>query len=171
MTRILGIDPGSRITGYAVIESDGRQSRHLTHGCIRSGQGDFTVRLGEIFRGVSEIIAQTAPDEVAIEEVFVARNASSALKLGQARGAAICAAVQANCEVFEYTPRAVKLSIVGKGSAEKEQVQHMVKMILNLTGQLQADAADALGIALTHAHTRATHQAITRNAIKGSQRS
>ena len=121
---------------------------------------NFPGRLGEIFEGISQVIAEFSPAEVAIEDVFVAKNAASALKLGQARGAAICAAVQANCPVYEYTPRAVKLSIVGKGSAEKEQVQHMVKMILNLTGKLQADASDALGIALTHAHTRSTQMLI-----------
>lgn len=160
MRRILGIDPGSRITGYAVIETDGVKSSHVTHGCIRTSHEEFPNRLGEIFQGISEIINEFAPSEVAIEDVFVAKNAASALKLGQARGAAICAAVQASCPVYEYTPRAVKLSIVGKGSAEKEQVQHMVKMILNLTGNLQIDASDALGIALTHAHTASSHKKI-----------
>ena len=156
MKRILGIDPGSRITGYAVIETDGVRNGHVVHGCIRTKKEEFPERLGEIFRGIADVIAEFAPQEVAIEDVFVSKNASSALKLGQARGAAICAAVQANCPVYEYTPRAVKQSIVGKGSAEKEQVQHMVKMILNLTGKLQIDASDALGIALTHAHMRTT---------------
>lgn len=156
MKRILGIDPGSRITGYAVIETDGVKNAHVVHGCIRTKEEGFPGRLGEIFQGIADVIAEFTPQEVAIEDVFVSKNASSALKLGQARGAAICAAVQASCPVFEYTPRAVKLSIVGKGSAEKEQVQHMVKMILNLTGKLQIDASDALGIALTHAHMRTT---------------
>ncbi len=160
MQRILGIDPGSRITGYAVIDTDGSRNTHVVHGCIRTGRDNFPGRLGEIFQGITQVIAEFSPAEVAIEDVFVAKNAASALKLGQARGAAICAAVQANCPVYEYTPRAVKLSIVGKGSAEKEQVQHMVKMILNLTGKLQADASDALGIALTHAHTRSTQMLI-----------
>jgi crossover junction endodeoxyribonuclease RuvC len=160
LRRILGIDPGSRITGYAVIDTDGIKNAHVAHGCIRTQQQDFPGRLGEIFEGISQIIREFAPQEVAIEDVFVAKNASSALKLGQARGAAICAAVQANCPVFEYTPRAVKLSIVGKGAAEKEQVQHMVKMILNLAGNIQIDASDALGIALTHAHTRSTQALI-----------
>jgi crossover junction endodeoxyribonuclease RuvC len=160
LQRILGIDPGSRITGYAVIETDGIKNAHVAHGCIRTSHDSFPGRLGEIFQGIVEVIAEYGPGEVAIEDVFMAKNAASALKLGQARGAAICAAVQANCAVFEYSPREVKLSIVGKGSAEKEQVQHMVKMILNLSGKLQIDASDALGIALTHAHTRTTRQRI-----------
>lgn len=134
------------------------QSIHVTHGCIRTKKENFPERLGEIFSGISEVIGEYQPQEVAIEDVFVSKNASSALKLGQARGAAISAAVQANCPVFEYTPREVKQSVVGKGSAEKEQVQHMVKMILNIKGKLQIDASDALGIALTHAHTRSTTQ-------------
>ena len=156
MRRILGIDPGSRITGYAVIEGDGNSHVHVTHGCIKTKQDNFPARLGEIFAGIASVISEFAPDEVAIEDVFVSKNASSALKLGQARGAAICAAVQAGCSVFEYTPRAVKQSIVGKGSAEKEQVQHMVKIMLNLKDKIQIDASDALGIALTHAHIRST---------------
>ena len=157
MPRILGIDPGSRITGYAVIEGDGSRHKHIAHGCIRTVKKSFTERLGEIFSGIVQVIEEFSPEEVAIEDVFVSKNASSALKLGQARGAAICAAVQAGCPVFEYTPREVKLSVVGRGSAEKEQVQHMVKVILNLKGKLQIDASDALGIALTHAHTRSSH--------------
>jgi len=158
LIRILGIDPGSRITGFAVIEGDGMHSIHVTHGCIRTKKDNFPDRLGEIFTGITEVIGEYQPQEVAIEDVFVSKNASSALKLGQARGAAISAAVHANCPVFEYTPREVKQSVVGKGSAEKEQVQHMVKMILNIKGKLQIDASDALGIALTHAHTRSTKQ-------------
>jgi len=159
-TRILGIDPGSRITGYAVIDSDGNKSIHVTHGCIKIKSDDFPSRLGEIFQGISQIIKEFSPDEVAIEDVFISKNAASALKLGQARGAAICAAVQANCPVAEYTPRSVKQAIVGRGSAEKEQVQHMVKMILNLTGKIPLDASDALGIAITHAHTQQTKKTL-----------
>lgn len=156
MTRILGIDPGSRTTGYAIIEGDGNHHVHVTHGCIRTGEATFPQRLGQIFSGVTEIIAKFSPQEVAIEDVFVSKNAASALKLGQARGAAICAAVSAGCPVFEYTPREVKLSVVGKGSADKQQVQHMVRVMLRLQSKLQMDASDALGIAITHAHTRTT---------------
>ncbi len=164
MKRILGIDPGSRVTGYGIVDVEGSRNSHVTHGCIKTTEADFARRLGEIFSGLSGVIRQFEPDEVAIEDVFVSKNAASALKLGQARGAAICAAVQCGCEVFEYTPRLVKQSIVGKGSAEKEQVQHMVKIMLNLREKIPMDASDALGIALTHAHLHATRSLIQRQA-------
>lgn len=158
--RILGIDPGSKITGFAVIQSNGVKSSHIVHGCIKTKEETFPARLGEIFQGIARVITEHEPQEVAIENVFVSRNAASALKLGQARGAAICAAVQAGLEVAEYTPREVKQSVVGTGGAEKEQVQHMVRMILSLQGKIAADAADALAIALTHAHTMTTNSLI-----------
>ncbi|MEJ2059153.1 MAG: crossover junction endodeoxyribonuclease RuvC [Gammaproteobacteria bacterium] len=151
--RILGIDPGSRITGYGVIESDGQASRHLASGAIRVEGENLPERLGCIFREVSALIEEHRPDQMAIENVFVSQNAASALKLGQARGAAIVAGVRAGLAVAEYSPREVKLAIVGRGGADKTQVQHMVKVLLNLQGRLQADSADALGIALCHAHT------------------
>ena len=153
MRRILGIDPGSRVTGYGIIVSDGNRSRHIVSGCIRLAGDDFPMRLGEIFRRVAELVAEYTPEELAIEQVFVARNPSSALKLGQARGAAICAAVVAGLPVSEYTPRMIKQSVVGTGSADKEQVQHMVKRILGLQERLVADQADALAVAISHAHT------------------
>lgn len=156
MRRILGIDPGSRITGYGLIESDGMQSSHIEHGALRLQGEALPPRLGEIFARVSDLIERHRPEVMAIEQVFVSRNASSALKLGQARGAAICAAIQHGLEVAEYTPTRIKQSVVGTGRADKSQVQHMVKMILNLSGSLQADAADALAVALSHAHTQAT---------------
>ncbi len=160
MKRILGIDPGSRITGYGIIDVEGSKNTHVAHGCIKTSREEFALRLGEIFSGLSRVIEDFQPQEVAIEDVFVAKNASSALKLGQARGAAICAAVNAGCAVFEYTPRLVKQSVVGKGSAEKSQVQHMVMIMLNLRGKMSIDASDALGIALTHAHLHATQKLI-----------
>jgi crossover junction endodeoxyribonuclease RuvC len=153
MPRILGIDPGSRITGYGIIDSDGRRSRHVTSGCIRTGKGAFAERLGQIFDGIRALIAEQQPDELAIEQVFVSKNASSALKLGHARGAAITAAVTAGLPVYEYTPSAVKQALVGTGRADKEQVQHMVRVLLNLQGEMGLDQSDALGIALCHAHT------------------
>ncbi|MGD2119042.1 MAG: crossover junction endodeoxyribonuclease RuvC [Chromatiales bacterium] len=156
MRRILGIDPGSRVTGYAVIESNGSKSVHIAHGCIKTGQQDFAARLGEIFSGMAQVIDEFAPQDAAVEQVFMAKNAASALKLGQARGAAICAAVQAGLPVFEYSARSVKQSVVGTGAADKQQVQQMVKMLLQLQGKLPADASDALGIALTHAHSMTT---------------
>ncbi len=156
--RILGIDPGSRITGYGVIDSDGRHSRHVHSGCIRTGSRDFSARLGEIFLGIRAVLEEYAPDQVAVEQVFVAANASSALKLGHARGAAITAAVVAELPVFEYTPRAVKQALVGTGGAEKEQVQHMIRLLLGLRGQMGLDESDALAVALCHAHTAATRR-------------
>lgn len=164
MTRVLGIDPGSRVTGYGVIESDGVRSRHLDSGCIRTLSGEFPQRLGEIFTGIREVLIEWRPDEVAIEQVFVSRNAASALKLGQARGAAISAVVTLELPVFEYTPAAVKQGLVGNGRAEKEQVQHMVRVILGMQGRMSLDQSDALAIALCHAHSNAT-----RRQIEGAQ--
>lgn len=152
MTIILGIDPGSRITGYGVIRQQGRKLEYLGSGCIRMPADDLPARLKLIYAGVSEIITQFNPDVFAIEQVFMARNADSALKLGQARGVAIVAAVNADLEVFEYAARQVKQTVVGTGAAEKSQVQHMVKSLLKLSASPQADAADALAIAITHCH-------------------
>jgi crossover junction endodeoxyribonuclease RuvC len=155
MRRILGIDPGSRITGYGIIDSDGVRSIHVDSGCIRVDGEDFAARLGVIFRDIRDLVVRHAPDELAIEQVFVAKNAMSALKLGQARGAAICAAVQEGVPVTEYSPRRVKQSVVGTGAAQKAQVQHMVRLILGLQCNLSADQADALAVALSHAHASA----------------
>ncbi|OCG24528.1 crossover junction endodeoxyribonuclease RuvC [Gilliamella sp. HK2] len=153
MAIILGIDPGSRLTGYGVIRQTGRQLSYLGSGCIRTSVDDLPTRLKRIYAGVSEIILQFQPDIFVIEQVFMARNADSALKLGQARGAAIVAAVNNNLPVFEYAARLVKQCVVGTGAADKKQVQHMVKLLLKLPASPQADAADALAIAITHAHT------------------
>jgi len=160
VTRILGIDPGSRVTGYGVIETDGVRSRHLASGCIRTTAGDFPARLGEIFHGVREVLVEWQPQQVAVEQVFVSRNAASALKLGQARGAAISAIVTLDLQVFEYTPAAVKQGLVGNGRAEKEQVQHMVRVILGMQGKMALDESDALAVALCHAHGHATRRRI-----------
>jgi crossover junction endodeoxyribonuclease RuvC len=158
LTRVLGIDPGSRVTGFGVIESDGVRSRHVESGCIKTASGEFPLRLGEIFRGIGAVLDAWGPDEVAIEQVFVSRNAASALKLGQARGAAISAIVMRDIPVFEYTPAAVKQGLVGNGRAEKEQVQHMVNVILGMQGRRAFDESDALAIALCHAHSSATRR-------------
>jgi len=160
VTRVLGIDPGSRVTGYGVIETDGVRSRHLASGCIRTTAGDFPARLGEIFHGVREVLVEWQPQQVAVEQVFVSRNAASALKLGQARGAAISAIVTLDLQVFEYTPAAVKQGLVGNGRAEKEQVQHMVRVILGMQGKMALDESDALAVALCHAHGHATRRQI-----------
>lgn len=151
---ILGIDPGSRITGFGVINSVGAKNEYVASGCIRIKGDALPERLDQVFSGITEVIRQYSPQEVAIEQVFMARNADSALKLGQARGVAIVAASQQSLPVYEYAARAVKQAVVGKGSADKTQVQHMVSHILKLPGIPQADAADALAIALCHAHTR-----------------
>jgi crossover junction endodeoxyribonuclease RuvC len=154
----MGVDPGSRVTGYGIIETDGVRSRHLASGCIRTADGPFPARLGEIFDGVRAVLAQWRPDEVAVEQVFVSRNAASALKLGQARGAAVSAIVTTGLAVFEYTPAAVKQGLVGNGRAEKEQVQHMVRVVLGLRSVMALDESDALAIALCHAHTQSTRR-------------
>lgn len=154
--RILGIDPGSVVTGIGIIDSDDRNSRHVHHQALKVGSGDFPERLKRIFEGVSALIHEYQPQEMAIERVFVSRNPDSALKLGQARGAAICAGVAMQLEVSEYAPRQVKQAIVGRGGADKTQIQHMVGILLNISPTIQADAADALGIALCHAHHRQT---------------
>lgn len=153
MTRILGIDPGSRITGYGVIDGDAGRSRYVASGCVRIPDGPLPGRLKVIFESVRELIASYQPSQLAVEQVFVSRNPDSALKLGQARGAAICAGVLHDLPVSEYTPREVKLAIVGRGGAEKSQVQHMIMALLELSACPQADAADALAVALCHSHT------------------
>ena len=152
--RILGIDPGSRLTGYGVIDSDGRESRFVTCGAIRVVGETLPQKLGLIFERVSQVISEHQPQKMAIENVFMARSADSALKLGQARGAAICAGMSRQLPVAEYTAKQVKLAVVGNGGADKVQVQHMVNMLLNRNEKLQADAADALAVALCHAHSQ-----------------
>ena len=132
MTRILGIDPGSRVTGYGVVEVRNGKSCYLASGCIRTTHKEIPARLGEIFEGVAALIQTHAPDAVAIEQVFMARNASSALKLGQARGAALAAVVMVGLPVAEYAARRVKQAVTGTGGATKVQVQHMVCRLLNL---------------------------------------
>ena len=150
--RILGIDPGSRITGFGVIEKTGSRLAYVTSGCIRTGAEDLPGRIRAIFEGLREIIAAQRPDEVAVEKVFVNVNPQSTLMLGQARGAAICAVVDAGLAMAEYTALQVKQAVVGKGHANKEQVQHMVIRLLKLPGAPSADAADALACAICHAH-------------------
>lgn len=153
MAIILGIDPGSRVTGYGVIRQNGRQLEYLGSGAIRTSVEDLPTRLKRIYTGVTEIITQFQPEMFVIEQVFMAKNADSALKLGQARGTAIVAAVNHDLPVFEYAARLVKQTVVGTGSADKVQVQDMVTRILHLSATPQADAADALAIAITHAHS------------------
>ncbi|MCW8824889.1 MAG: crossover junction endodeoxyribonuclease RuvC [Gammaproteobacteria bacterium] len=153
MQIILGIDPGSRITGFGLIKIDGSKLSYIESGCIRTGGGELPVRLKVIFEEMVTVVENFSPDVVAIERVFMHRNPDSALKLGQARGAAICAAVTNGLQVSEYTPAEIKRATVGKGNANKEQVQHMVKALLSLPGTPQEDAADALAVAICHANT------------------
>ena len=152
--RILGIDPGSRVTGYGVIEVDGLRSRHLAHGCIRCDGADLASRLLGIHGGLVDVIAEYRPDEVAVESVFVNRNVSSALILGQARGAAIVAVAGRGLGLSEYAPAQIKSAVVGSGLAAKAQIQHMVCVLLELARAPAADAADALAVAICHAHLR-----------------
>jgi crossover junction endodeoxyribonuclease RuvC len=151
---ILGIDPGSRITGYGVIRKEGNRLIHIDNGAIfTDSSADFPGRLKRIFEGLNEIIARYAPQAFAVEDLFFSNNVQSALKLGQARGAAIVAGVHAGLPVFEYTALQVKQSVVGHGKAAKEQVQHMVKVLLGLPEIAQADASDALAVAICHANS------------------
>lgn len=151
--RILGLDPGSLRTGFGIIDCEGGNLRIVAQGCIATTGGPLADRLRLIHARVAELIAVHAPQEIAVERVFLSKNADSALKLGQARGAAL-AAVPVALGVHEYAPRAIKLAVVGVGGAEKTQVQHMVKQLLRLDMRLAADAADALAVAICHASSR-----------------
>ena len=154
--RILGVDPGSRRTGFGIIECRGTDYVHVAHGCLNVGGAVMAERLRLIFDGLQALIDEHQPAEVAVERVFVNRNVESALKLGQARGAALCA-VPKGIPVFEYAPRAVKMALVGSGGAEKSQVAHMITTLLRLSGRIGPDASDALAIAVCHAHSRRLH--------------
>ena len=151
-TRILGIDPGLRKTGFGLVDTLGSQLRYVASGCIKSGEGSLPERLKIILDGVREVIATYQPDQVAIEIVFVNVNPQSTLLLGQARGAAICGAVSCDLPVAEYTALQVKQAVVGHGKAAKEQVCHMVERLLTLSASPSSDAADALACAICHAH-------------------
>lgn len=154
MALILGIDPGSRFTGYGVINAVGNRLEYVSSGCIRLGNAEHSERLKLIFRELCGVIETWAPQESAIEEVFLGKSVSSALKLGQARGSAMVACLHHDLPVSEYSARKVKQALTGSGGAGKEQVQHMVKVLLGISGTLQEDAGDALAIAICHANTR-----------------
>ena len=166
--RILGIDPGSRITGYGIVEVQGARSRALASGVIKLGEQPLEQRLLRLLTGLRELIQAHRPDEVAMEQVFVKRNVASALVLGQARGAALCAVAEAGLPLHEYAPASIKQAIAGSGRAEKPQVQRMVKMLLNLPAVPEEDAADALACALCHAHGR-TLKLRTLKALQGTR--
>lgn len=154
MTILIGIDPGSRITGYGVIRVDGSRFNYLASGCIRVEGEILSERLKQIFAELQTILQTYQPHESAIEQVFMHQNPGSALKLGQARGVAIASLAMTNISVAEYSARQIKQAVVGQGAAKKQQVQHMVRVLLNLTGTPQVDAADALAVALCHAQSR-----------------
>jgi crossover junction endodeoxyribonuclease RuvC len=165
--RILGLDPGSQTTGFGIIDWMGGTARYIASGAIRTSGEAFPPRLRQIFDGVAELMREYRPSEVAVERVFVHRNADSALKLGQARGAALCAAFASDPAVYEYAPREVKLAVVGQGGAQKEQVKLMVMTLLKLDGRLGSDAADAVGVALCHAYSRQTQRALAAATARG----
>lgn len=150
--RILGIDPGLRITGFGVLDQTGQKLAYVTSGCIKTPQGELSTRLKTILDGLAQVIAECRPEQIALEKVFVNMNPQSTLLLGQARGTAICAAVLHDLPVAEYTALQVKQAVVGNGHARKEQVQEMVKRLLALGGAPSPDAADALACAICHAH-------------------
>jgi crossover junction endodeoxyribonuclease RuvC len=157
VTVILGVDPGSRVTGFGLVRAEAGRLRYLGSGCIRlDTAAEMPARLRQIFEHMDEILDAWSPDEMAVEQVFMAKSAGSALKLGQARGVAIVSAARRGIPVFEYSPTRIKQAVVGVGRADKTQVQHMVRTLLSLPGAPQADAADALAVALCHAHTRAS---------------
>jgi len=150
--RILGIDPGLRITGFGVLDKSGQNLTYVTSGCIKVPNGELSARLKTILDGLAEVIATCKPEQVALEKVFVNANPQTTLLLGQARGTAICAAVMNSLPVAEYTALQVKQAVVGNGHAKKEQVQEMVRRLLRLAGDPSPDAADALACAICHAH-------------------
>ncbi|MCP5178396.1 MAG: crossover junction endodeoxyribonuclease RuvC [Pseudomonadales bacterium] len=152
--RVLGIDPGSRITGYGVVDVIDGRIRYVASGCIRTMTGSIAERLQELYQGVQSTLAAYSPQQVAVEQIFIARNPASALKLGQARGVALAACMSEGVQFHDYAPRQVKLAVVGTGKASKQQVQYMVQALLKLPGAPQADAADALAVAICHVNTR-----------------
>ena len=164
--RILGIDPGSRLTGFGVVDCVGDAATYVASGSVNSVKGDFPARLRQIFESVTEIVAEYRPDAVVVESVFMHRNPSSALKLGHARSAALCATFELRVDVFESAPREIKQAVVGTGAATKTQIQHMIRHLLQLEGDPSPDAADALAAALCHANRRRM-QMVTGRAVAG----
>lgn len=162
--RILGIDPGTRITGYGVIDVEGNRLRHVDNGIVKTrSEENLPLRLKAIYDGLTLILTEFSPEVVAVEQVFLAKNPRAALTLGHARGTAVLAAVNLGLEVHEYSALQVKSAVVGYGHAAKQQVQHMVKVLLNLPEVAQEDAADALAVAICHANSRKIKQAISHS--------
>jgi crossover junction endodeoxyribonuclease RuvC len=166
--RILGIDPGSRLTGFGILDCEGDRTVYVASGSVNSVKGNFPERLKLIFDAIGEIMNEYRPNVVAVESVFVHRNSGSALKLGHARAAAICATFDQDVDVFEYAPRAIKQAVVGTGAATKDQVQHMIRHLLQLQGEPSPDAADALAAAMCHANHRRLHRVVQAAAVVAS---
>ncbi|BCX81254.1 crossover junction endodeoxyribonuclease RuvC [Methylomarinovum caldicuralii] len=164
MVRILGVDPGSRITGYGIVDAEGARLQLVEAGCVATASRHFPARLKAIYDGILAVVETWRPEVLAVEQVFMHKNADSALKLGQARGAAICAGLARDLPVHEYATRQVKQAVVGRGGADKQQVQYMVKLLLNFRGELALDASDALAVALCHAHYQQTRQRLAVSA-------
>jgi len=170
MTRILGIDPGSRLTGFGILEMQGSRAVWIGSGCIRTAEGTLDTRLKTICQELEALLEEHQPQEVAIEQVLVHRNPDSALKLGQARGAAISTVALRSLPLSEYSPTEIKKAIVGKGNAAKAQIQHMVQHLLGLNKLPQEDAADAFAAALCHAHLRQSMQQLSPRLPAGVRR-
>ena len=163
--RILGIDPGTVVTGWGIVEMAGGSLVHLTHGTIvSSANQDQGSRLRRIYRGLQEVLARYEPEGISLEKVFFARNPQSTLKLGQARGVALLAAAENRVAIHEYSSAEIKLAVVGYGQATKEQVQKMVASLLHLSGKMPGDAADALAAAICHLHQSAFHALVSEAA-------
>ena len=171
MTIILGIDPGSRVTGYGVIkELPDKRLQYVDSGCIRTSEGELSQKLLQIFNGICQLMEKFSPNEGAIEQVFMHENPSSALKLGHARGVAMVACASHRINISEYSPREIKQALVGYGAADKEQVKHMVMSLLLLNKAPQNDAADALAIAICHSHLRSKLFLARSRVVKRSSR-
>lgn len=163
--RILGIDPGTRITGYGIIDVEGNRLRHVDNGIVKTRSSDvLPLRLKTIYDGLTAVFKQYSPESVAVEQVFMAKNPRAALTLGHARGSAVLAAVNLDLEVLEYSALQVKSAVVGYGHASKQQVQQMVKALLNLPEVAQEDAADALAVAICHANSRTLKLAVNNSS-------
>lgn len=163
--RILGIDPGSRITGFGVVDVNGSELTRVASDSIRLGGGDIAERLAIVYKRLHAVIENHRPDMVAVERVFVARNPKSALTLGHARGAAVLAGALQELPIVEYSAREIKLAVVGKGTADKQQVQHMIRVLLGMTTLPEPDAADALACAICHAHHSALQRKLGSAAV------
>ncbi len=170
MRRIIGIDPGSRLTGYGVVESERGTLRFIACGVVKTTTSmPFSYRLNQIFTGINEVIQLYGPSEAAVEDVFLATNPGSALKLGQARGAAVVAAMQNDLEVTDYSAKQIKLAVTNYGQAGKDQIQHVVRILLGLNRSPSSDAADALAVAICHSHHAQT-RALIGGVMAGAAR-